>query len=65
METKEVVTAVTVRGVDLWKSVEGNKVLWQQRLDGEIGPSAWRLWYQTAREASAEFGLIGTGRGCE
>jgi methyl coenzyme M reductase subunit D len=60
-----VVAPVTVHGRRLWKRVEvgprgGHKALYAERREGEVTPSGWALWSETARDAGGFASPAGT-----
>jgi hypothetical protein len=63
MTARETVTAVTVKGVDLWRAHEGRKVRWTRRYPGQTEPHAFAIWYHRARDAGSQGDIAGTGAG--
>ena len=59
----EVIKAVVVKGVKLWRSQTGNKVLWASRWDGQTSPSSFAIWYQCASDVGYAGDVAATGVG--
>lgn len=57
----ETIKAVTVKGVSLWRSQEGSKVLWTARYDGQSAPNPFAIWYQRASDVGYAGDTAGTG----